>query len=403
MRACLNIKRFLAPFLPQQPKPRLQQLFRALNAALRGKKLSLTALGRNLMGKAQVKNKIKALYRLLTHPGLQKDLPKFYQAIARALVLPGTQPLLLVDWTPCGKNHYALVAALAHDGRAIPLYIEIHHTSTYGCPTTEHAFLDMLQTVILPPNTRPVLVTDCGYRTPWFQHVRSLGWTAIGRITGNVLVRDDAATADIWLGLKLFHRRASTTPRSHGLYWVAKTNPMRLQLVVYKGEAIRAPSQRRGPTRLGDYTTRGHRQKAAEPWMLVCTEPSVTAETIVQWYRCRMQIEETFRDDKNRDTGLGLNGSGSHHVAPLSALRLIGALATVLTHLVGVLGEQHGWHRHYQVNTVSERRVLSLPFLGRQILQHADLRKLTNKRLQEALTQVHEQSLASSNYWMPKI
>ncbi|MEL6349808.1 MAG: hypothetical protein AAFV53_42285, partial [Myxococcota bacterium] len=54
----------------------------------------------------------------------------------------------------------------------------------------------------------------------------------------------------------------------------------------------------------------------------------------------------------------------------------------------GVVGETLGIDRDYQSNTVSDRRVLSLTFLGRQILRHQDRRCLSKKRLHDALCQI---------------
>ncbi len=35
---------------------------------------------------------------------------------------------------------------------------------------------------MLPPHCRPILVTDAGFRTPWFKQVEALGWDWVGRI-----------------------------------------------------------------------------------------------------------------------------------------------------------------------------------------------------------------------------
>ena len=46
---------------------------------------------------------------------------------------------------------------------------------------THQAFLRQLQAV-LPVGCRPIIVTDAGFRTPWFQQVEALGWDWVGRI-----------------------------------------------------------------------------------------------------------------------------------------------------------------------------------------------------------------------------
>jgi hypothetical protein len=48
-------------------------------------------------------------------------------------------------------------------------------------PKVHEQFLKVLQKR-LPPRCRPILVTDPGFRTPWFKQVEALGWDWVGRI-----------------------------------------------------------------------------------------------------------------------------------------------------------------------------------------------------------------------------
>ena len=395
MRACLTLFRFLSPFLPAQPTPRLKTMFAALEAVVRGERLSLTGIARNLRGPAYVKHKIKRIYRFLSNPLFHAELNALFRAIAGLLITPQHRPLILVDWTKYGPHHYALVAAIRHDGRALPIYVEIHPIAHHNSPDTEHPFLDTLKRDILPPGTRPILVTDAGFRNPWFYHVQSLGWDAVGRLVSYAYVQSKQATCDIWTQLQLLQPAAANQPEDQGLWWVTKTNPYALRLVLYRGTATRQTSQARGPTKKARPKAAMYRRRAAEPWRLATTLREVPATQIVAWYAQRMQIEETFRDDKNRDTGLGLDSARSVKPQALRALRLLGALASLWTQLVGLVGEKLGLHRRYQSNTVSDRRVLSLTVLGRQILKQGDLRILSVKRLTRALEQIQKAASAS--------
>lgn len=403
MRACLTLHRFLGPLLPVQSKPRRKLLFSALEAAIRGERLSLTALGRQLHGRAFVKHKIKKIYRLLADERFQADLPNFFRALAHGLLTPGTRPVLLIDWTHYGKCNDALVAAIAFKGRAIPIYVEVHGWNVSGNSDIEAAFLTTLKNDILPPDTRPVLVTDSGFRNPWFRHAMSLGWDVVGRLQGGVLVQPTTATAEVWTALSVLHGRADATPRSLGQHQVAKTNAVELQLVVYKSEYQRPQAQKRSPSAKGGQGAALYRRRAAEPWMLVCSLSEASAAQIVGWYAARMQIEEMFRDDKNAQTGIGLDTSRGRNAGPLLGLRVISALASLVTLVVGQVGETLGLERHYQVNTERKRRVLSLTFLGRQMLRHEDYRRFSPKRLQQALQQIRHAALASSICWSPDL
>ena len=97
-----------------------------------------------------------------------------------------------------------------------------------------------------------------------------------------------------------------------------------------------------------------------------------------------MQIELTFRDHKGLRWGWQLEYTGSRCTQRLEVLVLIGTLAMFLTWLVGLAGEARDWTRHGQVNTVRNRRVISIVFLGRQLLNSSRLR-LTKQALLESM------------------
>jgi len=61
------------------------------------------------------------------------------------------------------------------------LFEEVHPTSQLASPRIEAAFLTRLQT-LLPEGVRPILVTDAGFRVPWFRAVEALGWHWAGRV-----------------------------------------------------------------------------------------------------------------------------------------------------------------------------------------------------------------------------
>jgi hypothetical protein len=42
---------------------------------------------------------------------------------------------------------------------------------------------------MLPKRCRPVIVTDAGFKVPWFKEISALGWHFIGRVRGKVSVR----------------------------------------------------------------------------------------------------------------------------------------------------------------------------------------------------------------------
>ncbi len=390
MRATSTLFRLLSEFLLSLPKRVRRTVLPMIEAIWEGQTLTLTGIARHLRGRARVKHKIKQVYRLLAHPEVHLRFDELFAAIAAMLIVSGSRPVLLVDWTCFDNKHYALVASIVHDGRSIPVYVEVHPISEYATEDVETAFLHTLKHKVLPKGCRPVVVSDAGFKNPWFATVQRLGWDFVGRLCGRVYVQPGDARADLWVQRAVVMEHATQIPLELGLHRIAKTNPLTARLVTVHYDAPRMPSQTRKPCKRKDSNAKKYRRLAEEPWLLVTSlaETECQAAAIVTIYAQRMQIEETFRDDKNRDTGVGLDASRSQKPAHLRALRWLGALTSILTHPVGLAGEMLGIHRHYQSNTVTDRRVLSLPFLGRQMLRHEDRRRLTMKRLRAALDEI---------------
>ncbi len=123
-----------------------------------------------------------------------------------------------------------------------------------------------------------------------------------------------------------------------------------------------------------------------DPWLLATSLPHRRhlAKHLVKLYALRMQIELTFRDHKGLRWGWQLEYTGSRSTQRLEVLVLIGTLAMFITWLVGLAAEARDWTRHVQVNTVRKRRVLSIVFLGRQLLNSSRL-QLTKQALLESM------------------
>ncbi len=66
-------------------------------------------------------------------------------------------------------------ASVPLGGRSMTLYEEAHPQKAQGSPQVHAAFLDQLK-AILPERSRPILVTDAGFKNPWFRAIEVLGW-----------------------------------------------------------------------------------------------------------------------------------------------------------------------------------------------------------------------------------
>jgi hypothetical protein len=269
--------------------------------------------------------------------------------------------VILIDWTHLGGSHEALVAAVPIGGRALPVYLEVHRQKKLGNAAVEKRFLSSIQ-AILPSECRPILVSDAGFKGPFFQAVRELGWDFVGRVRGNTkAIHSDGERVT---SKEEFYARASVTPTDLGSFslFLRQRIPCRLVLVRKR----RRPGPKR-PTPLNQ-EERELRRTALDPWLLATSLLDGDAAYVVGLYAKRMQIEETFRDVKNHRFGWSLADVVLSSPKRTANLLLLATVALVVTTLIGMASELRGTHRSYQANT-EKRRVLSYFVLACTILR----------------------------------
>jgi hypothetical protein len=331
---------------------RLAAVVKVTEGVIRGGRLCPATIGRNLPGTAKPKHGIKCVDRLLGNVHAAKDRLFIFLALAHRMLRGCDRPVVLVDWTHAGQMQNALVAAVPIGGRALPIYLEVHPETELGNAAVEARFLCALK-AILPPECRPIVVSDAGFKGPFFQEVLELGWDFLGRVRGTAkAVSHDSGQT---ISKEEFYARASITPTDLGAFglFVEQRIPCRLVLVRKR----RKPGRKPPPPKCKE--ERELRQAALDPWLLATSLPdSDDASKVVSLYAKRMQIEETFRDAKNHRFGWSLGDVSLSTTARTAALLVLAALAIAVVTLIGMTAERRQLHRAYQANT-ERRRVLS--------------------------------------------
>jgi hypothetical protein len=369
MHAQHIVHHFLTDACAWMHAARRQAVAVSVMAALTGRRLTVTALGRSIMSQAKEKHCIKRADRLLSNQHLHVDRVQVYTALSHRLVGSTQRPVLLVDWSDLDpfKTHFLLRASLPLRGRALTVYEEVHTAKTKEKPQTHKVFLQRLQQV-LPEGCQPVIITDAGFRTPWFKQVEQAGWDWIGRVRQRHKIQ--WTTDGAWGACTALYPQATRTPKALGRVQLTASNPLACQLVLYKAKA----KGRRKTNRFGHRVRASHSEKHAarhrEPWLLATSLPvnAPRATKVVRLYALRMQIEEAFRDLKSSRFGLSLEYSGTRYLERLQVLLLLAALAVFVGWVLGKAAEAAGQHRQYQVNTVRKRTVLSTVFIGFQVI-----------------------------------
>jgi len=300
-------------------------------------------------------------------------------------VLAGIRrPVILVDWadTDPGQRWYLLKAAVAVRGRALSIYEKVYPLKDYNTPKSHREFLQTLKT-ILPEGCQPILVTDAGFRGPWFKAVEALGWDWVGRILGNIkYFREDTGR---WQSTKALYAQATARVRHLGEVQLSRQCRYRFRLYLVRTHKPCAGQPSRH--RLQGGSSRKGRRRHRAPWLLATSlrHESGSSRRIKQLYAQRMQIEEAFRDTKCHRWGFGLRYARCTKIQRLEVLLLIAALATLLLWLVGIYGCALDWVRRLQANTEVRKPVLSTVFVGAQLLRRPDVR-LSKADFQTALS-----------------
>ena len=373
MRAIKVLHKILLKSVSSMHSQRRQALLSAVESLLTGAFLTVTALGRGLNRPAYAKHNIKCVDRLLSNPHLHRERHFIYQALCHSLCASILRPILLVDWTDIVEQDRLMLirAALVLDGRAIPVFESVYALKKYNTPRTHRQFLRELK-ALLPEHCRPIIVTDAGFRGPWFREVEKLGWHWLGRVRNAVNYRLHSRAT--WRRTTDLYYRANKHMNYLGPADLSRKRPYPCHLYLYK-----KPKQHRKANRsVLHYAKHSNsdvfEKQQTDPWLIATnlSPEDFSPKRIMQLYGKRMQIEEGFRDLKSDKFGFGLTISRSKNIERLNILLLIAALATLCLWLIGLYAQQQGWHRHFQANTVTDRKVLSIPFLALQIVQRPD-------------------------------
>ncbi|SNV08639.1 IS4 family transposase [Legionella waltersii] len=356
--------------LPFVHKTRLDCLMKACNTAANNNTLFLTGLGRKDPSPTKTSSNIEKVNRLLGNEHLHKERPLFYQAMACRLIPSWMNPWIHVDWSCINPttNLYLLRASISVKGRSIVLYEECHPKKKENNHVVHKQFLKNLK-AILPSCATPIIVTDGGFRAPWFMAVREMGWNFVGRLRNKNLVLTEDAQA--WQLSSLFFEQATGKPAHLGHALLTEEKQVPVDLVLYKGKSKHRHQRNLNKKIAASGKSKKHSKAAKEPWLLVTSlaQARDNPNHIVNIYRQRMRIEENFRDTKCPHYGLGLKDSLTRAPQRMDILLLIAAIATFAAWLAGILITHQGKAADFQAHSAKFTSSLSIVYLGREVIK----------------------------------
>lgn len=376
------VQRFVQKQLSLIHAARRELLCAAVSAVMGGHLLSLSRLARGLMGQSTQRAALKRVDRLMGNPRIAQEAEVVGAALLRALCWGGQPLVIAVDWSAVAPGgafvELRAVATRPGMGRGLTIYQQVYPEKKLGNAAVERALLKRLHGW-MPAGIEVIILTDAGFRRPWFTQVERLGWSWIGRIRAGVCVSRDRTH---WPQASAWFANATRKACRWSDCWLTKRFRFACDMVLYRRHTVGGKRYGRAGHGSTPKARREAKASAREPWLLAHSPKLRTfrPDEIVALYALRMQIEENFRDSKAADLGMGLEVSQSRSAQRLHALLLIGAVAAFLLWHIGQLAEAEGLHLRFKA-TNRVARELSIITLAKLLCAMHSL-PLTNTAIQ---------------------
>jgi len=267
--------------------------------------------------------------------------------------------VVAIDWTDFDNDDHTTlcVSLITSHGRASPLAWRTAKKSTLKNRRTKLE-LEMVEKMRswIPESTAVTWLGDraFGYRT-MYETLARCNFDYVLRFRDNITVREGEGPA----------LRASAYVPENG----------RARLVVepeMTGEHARIPA-----------AVFVKRKGMKESWCLAVSRSDANASEIVNAYSRRFTIEETFRDTKDLNFGLGLRATHIRSADRRDRMLLLIAIAQLLLTLLGAASEACGLDRTLKANTVKHR---TMSLLNQGLHWYSCLHNLREERLVLLLT-----------------
>lgn len=329
-----EILAWLEENVKQMRRSRAKTLADIVPAATAMLGVGVLALGRAMETETTCKHSIKRVDRFLGNEEL--EIEALGQGIFNEFAPCTGRVVVLADWTDVA-NGKLLVFSLPCNGRSIPFFAKAvaKQAGDGAMIQAENEALEALSR-ICACRTDIVIVADRGFGNQrWIPQAQRLGFYFVQRVSSVFF-----ADTEKYIG-KLDEIDVRKGARIRDWGWGTLGEDERIQ-----GRLITAFDP-----------------DAKEPWYLITNLDELSLEEAVNIYRSRWWIENTFRDKKNRDWGLGMGKVKLKDFRRYERLFCIVALAFIFLSAHGAKAEEEGFDKGCKANT-RKVRVLNLLRLG---------------------------------------
>lgn len=365
----------LASSCPAIHSNRLQAVLDVATGLQKSRNLSLTAIGRQLTTETSIKHRVKKVDRLLSNRHLYEEVTNIYEGLSSYVLTyigQNEQIPLIVDLSYMKDNHSVqmLSAEVALKGRSLPIYRDVFENKELKKRATN--FIEQLSSCV-PEGREILIIMDAGFGEEWFAAIESKGWNWLVRARGKKFIK--LTDEHEWVDARELYSMGSSRAKEYSNAYITKKMPRSCRVII-KGLSSQKSMRKKPKKTPRNYNSgSGNYQRSAkEPWVLVTNLPKTyNATKIINYYKKRMQIEESFRDIKSHQFGLSARYMRTLSIYRWAISMLLAAIVQVTLWIIGVIGHHQGMQAYFQVNTVRDKKVFSYFYLGQLIVQHDKL------------------------------
>jgi hypothetical protein len=315
-------------------RSRLKTLAAIVPAAMQLCGVGVLALGRAMQTSTCAKHNTKRVDRFLDNDAVEGIA--IAQGIVKAFAPPAGAIQVLVDWTDV-PNAKLLVFALPCNGRSLPFFVRVvpKNAGEGGLIQAEDEGLCALR-MIIGPDREVIVIADRGFGNQrWIGTVCAQGFHFVQRFSCVFNV-----DTEHYIGaLRDLNVRRGKRIRDWGYGTIGDDEAIEARLVT------------------------AYDPEAKEPWYLGTDLRENPECEVVDFYRRRWWIEPSFRDNKNRDWGLGLSYVHLKDYRRYERLFYVVVLAFIFLSAHGALAEAEGFDKGLKANT-RKTRVINLLRIG---------------------------------------
>lgn len=285
---------------PEIHVTRLQAVMDVATGIQSSQELSITAIGRHLESDAKLKHRIKKVDRLLGNKHLYSELAGIYSGLSQYIfkyIAQDKVSPIVIDLCFLKDDHdiQMLSAEVATQGRTVPLYREVFEQGELK--GREKEFIANLSDCI-PADREVLIIMDAGFGDNWFEEIELKKWYWLVRARSGKYLK--LSNDHEWQEVSELFNQIGPRAKCYEEAYITKKEPRACRIITTRGSLI---SKRKKPARLPRNYNAGsgsYGRLAKEPWILATNLPKdYTTTQVLNSYKKRMQIEESFRDRKN--------------------------------------------------------------------------------------------------------